>query len=105
MRVNASKFVPVRFTFPESEARHDGWGRFLELQSNHARLITRTRLEVGDRLGLAFELPGSRFEGVSCEIHRSETDEDGYYVCDLLFPRGQDRVSLGRALRRILASS
>ncbi len=105
MRVNASEFVPVRFVFPESEARHDGWGRFLELQSNHARLITRTRLERGERLGLTFELPGSHFKGIQSEIHRSKIDDDGYYVVDLLFPREQDRISLGRALQRILASS
>lgn len=104
IRVSAAEFVPVRFAFPESEARHDGWGRFLELQSNHARLITRTRLEKGDRLALSFELPGEAFAGIRTEVHGSKTDEDGYYVCDLLFPEEKDRVSLGRALQRILAS-
>jgi len=50
MKVSAARFIPVLAAFPETEARQETWGRFLELQSNRARLITRARLEKGDVL-------------------------------------------------------
>ncbi len=105
MKVSAARFIPALLAFPESEARQDAWGRFLELQSNRARLITRTRLEKGDRLFLSFELPGERLKKIEAEVTRSDVDEDGYYVCVLLFPREEQRVRLGRTLQRILTAS
>lgn len=105
MRVSASRFIPVMLVFAESEARADAWGRFLELQANRARLMTRVRLEKGDRMSLSFELPGEAFEGIAAEILRSDLDDDGYYVCVAHFPRKDDRVRLGRRLQRLLAAS
>jgi hypothetical protein len=88
--------------FPESEARQDAWGRFLELKSNRARLITRVRLEKGDRMSVSFELPGEPIEDLFTEVSESTRDEDGYYVCLILFPKDDDRVRLGRVLQKIL---
>ncbi|MFH2202390.1 MAG: hypothetical protein ABIJ96_04705 [Elusimicrobiota bacterium] len=105
MKVNAARFIPVLVAFPEAEARQESWGRFLELQSNRARLITRTRMEKGDVLILTFDLPGEAFAGVDAEVARAAADEDGYYVCTVLFPEEEQRVRLGRTLQRILAAS
>ncbi len=105
MKVSAARFIPVLAAFPETEARQETWGRFLDLQSNRARLITRARLEKGDLLILSFELPGEAFTGIDAEVSRAGVDEDGYYVCTVLFPEPEQRVSLGRVLQRILTAS
>lgn len=104
MRVSASRFVPVLIRFPDAEARHDAWGRFLEVRSHQARLITRTRLDRGSNMYLEFELPGETFTAVYANVQETSTDEDGYCVCLLLFPHDRDRVRLGRALARILTA-
>jgi len=105
MRVSAARFIPASVRFPESEARQDAWGRILELQSNRARFLTRTRLEKGDRLSLSFDLPGEPMKDISAEVSAGERDEDGYYLCVLLFSDSADRVRLGRVLQKILVRS
>ncbi|MFH1725029.1 MAG: hypothetical protein ABII00_10465 [Elusimicrobiota bacterium] len=102
MRVDSSRFIPVLFDFADDEARQRCWGRFLELRADGARLITRSLVERGWRLRLRFDLPGEWIEGVLADVRDADRDEDGYYVCDLRFGAEEDRVRLGRALRRIL---
>lgn len=104
MRVSASRFVPALIEFPDEESRHESWGRFLDLNTAGGRLITRVRLERGDVLFLSFELPGEGFRRVETRVAESSPDPDGYLVCGLRFTRQDDRLRLGRALRRILAA-
>lgn len=105
MRVVSPKLVPARFAFEAAESRQDGWGRFERLHPMGGKLLSRFRLEEGDRLFVSFEVAGEGFEDVPAKVERSAQDEDGYFLADL---RLQDEVEarrLGAALRGIVAKS
>ena len=105
MRVDAARFVPAIFDFPEEEARRTCWGRFLELAANRARLITMVRLARGDRIRVSFDLPQGNLQGLEAKVGRVRRDADGYFVGELRFPSGTQRQLLGRALARIFSAS
>lgn len=103
MRVVSARHVPVRFAFEAAESREEGWGRLERLHPLGGRVITRFRLEEGDRVFLAFEAAGESFSGAPAKVERSSRDEDGYYLADV---RLQDEVEarrLGAALRGLVA--
>lgn len=103
MKIPSARPVPVRFEFAVPEGRAEGWGRFGRLSAGEAEFLTRFRLERGDRLVLAFDLPGERFEGVPARVAQAWTDADGYCAADLRFEERASRLRLGRALRDLLS--
>lgn len=103
MKIPSIKQLPVRFSHAGPEARADGWGRFTRFSANRAELLTRFRIERGDRLLLSFELHGERFHERAAQVIRASTDMDGYYGAQLRFQSVTTQVKLGRVLRDLLS--
>ena len=103
MKRRGAKLVPVRFSPNVPDGGAEGWGRFTRLAANGGELLTRFRLQKGDRLVLDFELTGERFGAFPAQVARAATDIDGYYAAELRFLGPSSQVRLGRVLRDLLA--
>jgi len=104
VRVDASRFVPVLVRFADDPSRAETWGRLLSLNPDGARLILRAPIPVGGLLLLDFDVFGDPFSGVEALISDPSLDEDGYTVAGVSFRRTEQRVAVGRAVRRVVAS-
>jgi hypothetical protein len=104
MRVDASRFVPVLVRFADDASRAETWGRLLSLSPDGARLICRAPVPGGSLLLLDFEIFGDAFTGVEGLVADTSVDQDGYTVAPLSFRRTQDRLAVGRVVRRVVSS-
>ncbi|MCX5788783.1 MAG: hypothetical protein NTX64_09815 [Elusimicrobia bacterium] len=102
MKATAPRTTPVRFTFEAEEGREDGWGRFERLHPLGGRVLTRFRLEPGDRLLLTFDAAGESFEDVPAKVELSRLDEDGYRVAEVRLADEVEAHRLGAALRGLV---
>ncbi|MBI4425239.1 MAG: hypothetical protein HY554_16030 [Elusimicrobia bacterium] len=104
MRLHGPRYVPARYWFEAAESRLDGWGRFERLHALGGRLVTRFRLEAGDRVFLAFELRGETFSGLPARVERAQRDLDGYFLADLRLLDEVEARRLGRLIRGLAAA-
>ncbi|PCI40006.1 MAG: hypothetical protein COB53_02175 [Elusimicrobia bacterium] len=104
MRVDAARFVPVLILFADDASRAETWGRLLSLSPEGARLICRAPISDGSLLLLEFEVFGDAFKGIEAAVTGVSIDPDGYSVAVLNFKKTTDRLVIGRAVRRVVAS-
>lgn len=104
MRVDASRFVPVLIRFADDPSRAEAWGRLLSLNPDGARLVSNAPVPDGALLLLDFDLFGDPFSGVEALAADCRRDEDGYTIAGVSFRRTEQRVAVGRAVRRVVAS-
>ena len=104
MRADA-RFVPALVVFAGDPARAEAWGRFMELRPDGGRLLLRHAVPLQAKLLLDFDIFGEPFRGIEAVALESGLDDDGYAAVSLRFSKEEQRVSLGRAIRRLAASS
>jgi len=104
VRVDAARFIPVGVAFGGDPSRAEIWGRLLSLSPDGATLVSHAPVPDGALLLLQFEIFGDAFHGVEALVTGVETDADGYAKASLQFRKTADRVAIGRAVRRVVAS-
>jgi len=104
VRVDAARFIPVLIQFGDDPTRVETWGRLLSLAPEGARLICRAPLVDGALLLLEFEVFGDPFNRIEAIVSGAKLDPDGYTTATLGFQKTDDRVAVGRVVRRIVSS-